>query len=196
MFIQTEETPNPLSQKFLPGRDVMGDREPLDFASAEDAKPVPLAGKLFRVPGIQRVFMGRDFISITKNAQISWSQLKPDIFGTLMDYFTLHTSVEVRAPDPAPSKKSTSPQSPEEKGEHTEIIGEIKQLLETHIRPAVAADGGDIIFDRFEEGIVYLKLRGACSGCPSSTVTLKAGIENMLKHYVPEVQEVRATEEG
>ncbi len=186
MFIQTEETPNPLSLKFLPGQDVMGDQPPVEFRNKEEGERTILSKKLFQIPGIQACFFGQDFITITKNPKVSWSVLKPDIFGTLVDYFTLHTSIDLL--------ELPEGQEPSERNldDLSQIEKEIVELLDARIRPAVAMDGGDIVFDHFEDGIVYLQMRGACSGCPSSTATLKSGIENMLKHYIPEVEEVRA----
>ena len=184
MFIQTEETPNPLVLKFLPGRPVMGDRDPLEFCTESEAAQTPLASKLFHIQGIASLFFGSDFVSVTKNPKISWSEIKPDIFGTLVDYFTLHETVAVDAGNETDT-------DPIDMDDLSQIEKEIKSLIDERIRPAVAMDGGDILFDRFEAGIVFLKMRGACSGCPSASSTLKSGIENMLKHYIPEVKEVR-----
>lgn len=182
MFIQTIETPNPLTLKFIPGKPIMQEGT-LDIPSASQAAVSPLAESLFHIQGIQGLFFGQDFISVTKEPAGEWAVLKPQILGTIMEYFMTHDSVIVHGP---------SASSLESSQEESDIVAEIRDLIETRIRPAVAQDGGDIIFDHFKEGIVYLKLQGACSGCPSSTVTLKNGIESMLRHYIPEVQEVRA----
>jgi Fe-S cluster biogenesis protein NfuA len=188
MFIQTEETPNPNVLKFLPGKEIL-EGASIELFSTQKGENVPLARRLFRIPGIKSLFFGRDFISVTKKEEIDWSGIKADIFGTLMDYFTLHDKVEIQEKKVPNTHKST-PQSEED-----EITQEIKDLLNTKVRPAVAGDGGDITFERFEDGVVFVKMKGACSGCPSSTMTLKSGIENMLRYYIPEVQEVRAVNE-
>ena len=187
MFIQTEETPNPLTLKFFPGVPVMGVRPPQEFKNAQEAEDVILAEKLLSITGVSSVFFGTDFISVTKNIALSWSQLKPDIFGTLVDYFTLYPTVDL----------PVKPQKRDLKTTHlSKVEQEIQDLIDRHIRPAVAMDGGDIVFERFDKGIVYLHLRGACSGCPSAALTLKSGIENMLKHYIPEIKEVRAIDQS
>jgi len=175
MFIQTEETPNPESLKFLPGRAVMPSGT-ADFASAEAAATAPLARRLFAVDGVAGVFLGADFVTVTRQAGVDWQLLKPPILGALMEHFT---SGEAAVAAPAPAAGGTE--------DEDEIVSQIKELLETRVRPAVAQDGGDILFQGFEDGVVYLHMRGACSGCPSATATLKHGIENMLRHYVPEV---------
>jgi Fe-S cluster biogenesis protein NfuA len=186
MFIQTEDTPNPVTMKFVPGRVVM-DTGTLNIENQTAACGILLAERLFAIPGVEGVFFGSDFISVTKKATIDWLLLKPSILGAIMEYFLMHEKVEAKALQPkAPSAQSF--------GENAEIVAEIIEILDQKVRPAVAQDGGDIVFDRFEEGIVYLKMQGACSGCPSSTLTLKSGIENMLKHYVPEVTEVRSVQ--
>jgi Fe-S cluster biogenesis protein NfuA len=186
MFIQTEDTPNPVTMKFVPGRVVM-DVGTLNIENQAAARGILLAERLFAIPGVEGVFFGSDFISVTKKATIDWLLLKPSILGAIMEYFLMHEKVEVKELEPkAPPTQSF--------GENAEIVAEIIEILDEKVRPAVAQDGGDIIFDRFEEGIVYLKMQGACSGCPSSTLTLKSGIENMLKHYVPEVTEVRSVQ--
>jgi Fe-S cluster biogenesis protein NfuA len=187
MFIQTEETPNPMTLKFVPGRLVM-EKGTADFPTAEAAKKCLLARKLFDVSGVCGVFLGADYISITKKPSLDWIVLKPALLGVIMEYFLSHETVIIEDSLSQPSM------SLESCDEDQEIINEIKDLLDTKIRPAVAMDGGDIVFENYEDGIVYLRLQGACSGCPSSTATLKSGIENMLKHYIPEVQEVRATQ--
>ncbi len=184
MFIQTESTPNPATLKFLPGREVMGEGGVADFPDAGSAGRSPLAKALFVIPEVSRVFFGSDFISVTKRDG-DWKHLKPAILGAVMEHFTHgHPLLEGGA---------------EETDEHfsdadSEIVGQIKELIETRVRPAVAQDGGDIIFRGFdgESGIVSLHLQGSCAGCPSSTMTLKNGIENMLRHYVPEVTAVEA----
>lgn len=183
MFIQTEQTPNPATLKFLPGRDVMG-AGTADFSSAEDAKRSPLAEHLFGIDGVAGVFLGSDFITVTKGAERDWQLLKPAILGAIMEHYTSGRPVVVTPAE--------SPADSGEPGEEDEVVAQIKDLIETRVRPAVAQDGGDIVFQSFEDGVVYLHMQGSCSGCPSSTATLKAGIENMLKHYIPEVVEVRA----
>jgi Fe-S cluster biogenesis protein NfuA len=182
MFIQTEQTPNPATLKFLPGRDVMGSGT-ADFATVEAAKRSPLAEHLFTVEGVTGVFLGSDFITVTKAGDKDWHLLKPAILGAIMEHFTSGRPIVAGSETAGESAASE---------EDSEVVAQIKDLIETRVRPAVAQDGGDIIFQGFEDGIVFLHLQGSCSGCPSSTATLKAGIENMLKHYVPEVVEVRA----
>ena len=181
MFIQTEPTPNPATLKFLPDCVVMP-AGVAEFKSAEEAKASPLAEALFKIEGIVGVYLGRDFISLTKAETTEWLMLKPAILGIIMDHFTSGRPVMVA--DVVNAHADSENDNP--------IIAHIKDLLDTRIRPAVAQDGGDITFLRFEEGVVYLSMRGACAGCPSSTATLKNGIESMLRHYIPEVQEVRA----
>ena len=190
MFIQTEETPNPATLKFLPGRDVMGAAPPADFPNAESAKASPLAESLFKIPQVSSVFLGSDFITITKSED-DWQQLKPILLTALMDFFL--TGLPVINQTPAPQDVSEGADG--EEGD-SEIVSTIKQLLDTRVRPAVAQDGGDIVFHGYEDGVVYLTMRGACAGCPSSTATLKHGIENLLKHFIPEINEVRAVEGG
>ncbi len=182
MFIQTEETPNPATLKFLPGRAVM-EQGTADFATAEAAQRSPLAERLFQVDGIARVFLGSDFVTITKSDVKDWSVLKPALLGVIMEHFI--------AGKPVILAESTASAAPAAADEDDEIVTQIKELLDTRVRPAVAQDGGDIVFHSFEDGVVYLHMQGSCSGCPSSTATLKMGIENMLRHYVPEVLEVR-----
>lgn len=181
MFIQTEETPNPATLKFLPGRAVM-ETGTADFATAEGAARSPLAERLFRVEGVDRVFLGQDFVTVSKTDAKDWAVLKPALLGVIMEHFVSGQPI-MAANAPAPVAEPA--------GEEDEIVTQIKELLDTRVRPAVAQDGGDIIFHSFEEGVVYLHMQGSCSGCPSSTATLKMGIENMLRHYVPEVLEVR-----
>ncbi len=180
MFIQTEETPNPATLKFLPGRDVMT-AGTADFTTVETAARSPLAQRLFSVKGVAGVFLGADFVAVTKDDSADWSLLKPHILGAIMDHFS--SGAPVIEADAASDAAA---------GEDSEVITQIKELLDTRVRPAVAGDGGDIVFHRFENGVVYLHMQGACSGCPSSTATLKHGIENMLKYYVPEVIAVEA----
>lgn len=180
MFIQTEETPNPATLKFLPGRTVM-ESGTANFPTADTAGRSPLAQSLFDLEGVTGVFLGADFVTVTKSHDRDWHVMKPAILGAIMEHFTANRPVILAAAgDDAAS------------GEDSEIVTQIKDLIETRVRPAVAQDGGDIVFQGFEEGVVYLHMQGSCSGCPSSTATLKMGIENMLKHYIPEVTEVRA----
>jgi Fe-S cluster biogenesis protein NfuA len=180
MFIETEGTPNPATLKFLPGRDVMG-AGTADFASAAAAERSPLATAIFNLPGVARVFFGGDFISVTKTDATSWQALKPQVLGAVMEHFVAGRPV-IEGGDEA-ADEDFSP-------DDVEIVSQIKELLDTRVRPAVAGDGGDIIFRGYRDGIVKLHMQGACSGCPSSSATLRHGIENMLRHYVPEVQRV------
>ena len=183
MFIQTEATPNPATLKFLPGRAVL-ENGTLDLRNSEEAAQSPLAERLFAIPGVSGVFFGSDFITITKNTG-EWQQLKPMILGTIMEHFMsgapllTHESAEETGADeffdPADA----------------ETVATIKELIETRVRPAVANDGGDITFRGFKDGVVYLNMKGACAGCPSSTATLRHGIQNLLRHFVPDVVEVR-----
>ena len=190
MFIQTEETPNPATLKFLPGRDVMGAAPPADFPNAESAKASPLAESLFKIPQVSSVFLGSDFITITKSED-DWQQIKPILLTALMDFFLTGLPVI----NQTPALQDVSESADGEEGD-SEIVSTIKQLLDTRVRPAVAQDGGDIVFHGYEDGVVSLTMRGACAGCPSSTATLKHGIENLLKHFIPEINEVRAVEGG
>lgn len=188
MFIQTESTPNPATLKFLPGRDVMGEGSVADFPDAEAAARSPLAQALFAVPGVVRVFYGADFISVTKSEEdgsVDWQHLKPTILGAIMEHFT----------HGAPLMSGSADEVEETYAEgDEEIVSQIRELIDTRVRPAVANDGGDIVFKGFDgdSGVVFLHMRGSCAGCPSSTMTLKHGIENMLRHYVPEVNAVEA----
>jgi Fe-S cluster biogenesis protein NfuA len=191
MFIETETTPNPSTLKFLPGELVMatGTRE---FTSPEAAEASPLAQALFDLGDVTGVFFGRDFVSVTAAPGVEWASLKPQVLSLLLDHFvaqaplfTPGTAAGIAVPADADDDFNDSP-------EDAEIIEQIKDLIETRVRPAVANDGGDIIYRGFREGVVYLQMQGACSGCPSSSATLKNGIESLLKHYVPEVSEVRA----
>ena len=184
MFVQTEITPNPLTLKFIPGRIVMDDGT-LFFKNIEEAKDSPFAKKLFNIEGIEGVFFGSDFITITKKQEVNWDTLKPLVLGVISDFYSSNEKI---------IKKSESNQNQKkELSKDTDIVKKIKELIETRVRPAVAMDGGDIVFDSFKKGIVYLHMQGSCAGCPSSTANLKSGIENMLKHYIPEVKEVRET---
>ena len=186
MFIETETTPNPATVKFLPGRDVMGTNGTADFRDAEAASNSPLASRLLDVPGIEGVFLGRDFVSVSKADESDWFQLKPLVLGAIMEHFTSGQPVMINENEPAAKAAA-------EAHDDDEVSSQIRELIETRVRPAVAQDGGDIVFERFEDGVVYLQMRGACAGCPSSTMTLKNGIENMLRHYIPEVEEVQQT---
>lgn len=179
MFIQTEATPNPLTLKFVPGVDVLGSGTAF-YTSEADAKNSPLALALFRMDGVSAVFLGGDFITVTRGVDFTWETLKPMLLTAIMDHFVSGKPVvsEAAAAD------DTSADS--------DIVKQIRELIDTRVRPAVAQDGGDIIFRGFADGIVQLELHGSCSGCPSSTITLKNGIETMLKHYVPEVIAVEA----
>jgi len=181
MFIQTEQTPNPATLKFLPGCTVMesGTANFTDPAAA--AARSPLAERLFALPEISGIFLGGDFITVTKSDNSDWYELKPAVLAAIMEHFIAGLPVII-------GTQETAADEPED----DDVVAAIKELLETRVRPAVAQDGGDIIFEDFEDGIVYLHMQGSCSGCPSSTATLKAGIENMLRHYIPEVVEVRA----
>lgn len=181
MFIETEGTPNPATLKFLPGREVLG-AATADFASPEAAEKSPLAASLFGLPGVARVFLGGDFISVSKTDEISWQALKPQVLGAIMEHFL--AGLAVMEGDAALLDEDEI--APEDE----EIVAQIKELIDTRVRPAVAGDGGDIIFRGYREGVVRLYLQGSCSGCPSSRATLKHGIENMLRHYIPEVTEV------
>lgn len=182
MFIQTETTPNPNTLKFLPGRAVMS-RGTADFANAAEAERSPLASKLFEIEGVTRVFYGSDFITVGKADAVDWMVLKPQVLATIMDHFTADAGVLAEEQDDGEGEEADS-----------EVVAQIKELLDTRVRPAVANDGGDIIFRRFQDGVVYLHMQGSCRGCPSSTATLKHGIENMLRYYVPEVQSVQAVD--
>ena len=183
MFIQTEQTPNPQTLKFLPGKVVM-DEGTAFFQKSEDAHNSPFAKRLFDVDGVEGVFFGSDFITITKNSSTDWQVMKPLVLGSIMDHYNSNEETII-------TNKKEENMSLRTSEDDTETVKQIKELLDTRVRPAVAMEGGDIIYDSFKDGIVYLHMQGACSGCPSSTATLKMGIENMLKHYVPEVQEVR-----
>jgi len=181
MFIQTEQTPNPATLKFLPGVEVMRSGT-ANFTDPHEASRSPLAERLFALPEVTGIFLGADFITVTKSGDSDWFSLKPAVLAAIMEHFTAGHPVIVGEAETGITAD----------GEDDEVVSAIKELLETRVRPAVAQDGGDIIFEDFADGIVYLHMQGSCSGCPSSTATLKAGIENMLRHYIPEVQEVRA----
>ena len=183
MFIQTESTPNPATLKFLPGQAVL-DAGTADFQSAEAAEKSPLAQRVFAVDGVASVFFGPDFVSVTKGDAVEWDHIKPAILGAIMEHYQSGQPVMTGEADSASGHADHD-------GPDAEIVGQIKELLDTRVRPAVAQDGGDITFHGFDRGIVYLHMQGACAGCPSSTVTLKMGIENLLRHYIPEVIEVR-----
>ncbi len=182
MFIQTEETPNPATLKFLPGRDVMTSGTAY-FETQESASASPLAERLFQIEGVGGVFLGADFVTITKADDKEWYLIKPAILGVIMEHFTAARPVILEG-------AAVEDSGPVE--EDNEVVAQIRELIDTRVRPAVAQDGGDIVYRGFENGIVFLQMQGACAGCPSSTATLKMGIENMLRHYIPEVQEVRA----
>ncbi|WP_299441439.1 NifU family protein [uncultured Rhodospira sp.] len=180
MFIQTEPTPNPASLKFLPGRDVLGDGT-AQFGTEADAARSPLASRLFRIDGVAAVFLGSDFISVSKADAADWQVLKPMVLGAIMDHYTAGEPIMLAGGADNDEAATDSP-----------VTRQIRELLDTRVRPAVAQDGGDIIFHDFRNGVVYLHMRGACHGCPSSTATLKHGIENLLRYYVPEVEAVEA----
>lgn len=182
MFIQTESTPNPATLKFLPGQTVL-ETGTADFPSAEAATSSPLARRIFAVGDVTGVFFGTDFVTVTKADAAVWDHIKPAILGAIMEHY--HSGAPVIEGEQAASGHA------EHSGEDADIVRQIKELLDTRVRPAVAQDGGDITFHGFERGIVYLHMQGACAGCPSSTLTLKMGIENLLRHYIPEVTEVR-----
>ena len=183
MFIQTESTPNPATLKFLPGQTVLPTGT-ADFPSRGGRGASPLARRIFAAGGVAGVFFGPDFVTVTKTDDVDWAHIKPGILGAIMEHFQSGQPViegDGRA-------RSTTPSHD---GPDAEIVGQIKELLDTRVRPAVAQDGGDITFHGFDRGVVYLHMQGACAGCPSSTMTLKMGIENLLRHYIPEVTEVR-----
>lgn len=183
MFIQTESTPNPATLKFLPGQTVL-DAGTADFPSAETAGSSPLATRIFAVSGVAGVFFGNDFVTVTKSDSVEWDHIKPAILGAIMEHYQSGQPI-VNAGGEQSSGHA------EHNGENSEIVDQIKDLLDSRVRPAVAQDGGDITFHGFDRGVVYLHMQGACAGCPSSTLTLKMGIENLLRHYIPEVTEVR-----
>ena len=191
MLIETETTPNPATLKFLPGRTVM-DAGTRDFASPEEAEASPLAEALFALGDVTGVFFGRDFVSVTAAPGVDWLSLKPDVVAILLDHFSARmplfrgpTASGFSVPPPEAEDFSDDPAD-------ADIVAQIRELIDTRVRPAVANDGGDIVYRGFDKGKVYLRMQGACSGCPSSTATLKNGIEQLLRYYVPEVTEVRA----
>ena len=181
MFIQTESTPNPAPRKFLPGPEVRG-RGTADFPDAASAAASPLARAIFAVNGVAGVFLGADFITVTKTDSTDWAHVKPSILGAILEH--------LQSGRPALEGEAQSAHATQD-GPDSVVIDQIKELLDTRVRPAVAQDGGDITFHGFDRGVVYLHMKGACAGCPSSTMTLKMGIENLLRHYIPEVTEVR-----
>lgn len=183
MFIQTESTPNPATLKFLPGQAVL-QAGAADFPSRESSEASPLAKRVFSVDGVSGVFLGPDFVTVTKTDETDWNHIKPAILGAIMEHF--------QSGQPVMNNDATGTSHMAHDGPDSQIVNQIKDLLDTRVRPAVAQDGGDITFHGFEGGIVYLHMQGACAGCPSSTITLKMGIENLLRHYIPEVTEVRA----
>jgi len=183
MFIQTEATPNPSTLKFIPGKPVVAG-DPRDFRSVEDAGISPLASRLFAIDGVEGVFLGADFVTVTKD-DAEWQHLKPAILGAIMEHFMSGDPVLREETNAAEQAAGDYAEADEQ------IVSTIKELLDTRVRPAVAQDGGDITFHGFREGVVYLQMKGACAGCPSSTATLKHGIENLLRHFIPEVSEVR-----
>lgn len=188
MFIQTETTPNPATLKFLPGKVVM-ERGTADFTDpAEAVEKSPLAAKLFDVEGVNGVFFGYDFVTITKTDDLDWAHLKPPVLANIMEHFMAGDPVMA---DSAEDMNASDGEEFFDSADAT-IVATIKELIETRVRPAVAQDGGDITFQGFRDGTVFLKMKGACSGCPSSTATLKHGIQNLLRHFVPEVQQVEA----
>ncbi len=182
MFIQTETTPNPSTLKFLPGQSVL-EVGTADFSSEQAAQSSPLAQKIFQVNHVTGVFFGLDFVTVTKTEKAEWDHMKPEILAAIMDHY--------QSGDPVMANQSGAVSHALHSGENQDLVNQIIELLDTRVRPAVAQDGGDITFHGFEEGVVYLHMQGACAGCPSSTMTLKMGIENLLKHYIPEVTEVR-----
>ncbi len=182
MFIQTEQTPNPATLKFLPGVTVLNEGT-ADFRSQEDAALSPLAQRIFAVEGVQGVFLTTDFITITKSEEKEWYLLKPSLLGIIMEHFTAGRPVLV-------GTGSESEVTYDDEGADEEVVSQIRELIDTRVRPAVAMDGGDIVYRGFRDGVVFLHMQGACAGCPSAGATLKMGIENMLRHYIPEVQAV------
>ena len=186
MFIETEPTPNPATLKFLPGQDVMGARGTADFPEASLAERSPLAERIFRLDGVARVFLGADFVTVTKVDDAGWQSLKPQVLGAIMEHFLAGRPV-LADDEQAEAEEEVDPAD-------AEVVAQIKELLDTRVRPAVASDGGDIVFRGFRDGVVRLHMQGACSGCPSSRATLKHGVETMLRHYVPEVVAVEQVE--
>ena len=183
MFIQTESTPNPATLKFLPGQTVL-EAGTADFPAREASEASPLAARIFAVDGVTGVFFGNDFVTVTKADAMEWDHMKPAILGAIMEHYQSGQPV-------MQGDVSSHSGHAEHDGEDGVVVGQIKELLDSRVRPAVAQDGGDITFHGFDRGVVYLHMQGACAGCPSSTLTLKMGIENLLRHYIPEVTEVR-----
>ncbi len=182
MFIQTESTPNPATLKFLPGQAVMP-AGTADFPTEDSSATSPLARRIYGAGGVRGVFLGPDFVTVTKDDDVDWSHIKPGILGAIMEHY--------QSGQPVIEGNDGAVGHADHDGPDAEIVGQIKELLDTRVRPAVAQDGGDITFHGFDRGVVYLYMQGACAGCPSSTMTLKMGIENLLRHYIPEVTEVR-----
>lgn len=189
MLIETETTPNPATLKFLPGRIVM-DAGTRDFATPEEAEASPLAEMLFALGDVTGVFFGRDFVSVTAAPGVAWTELKPDVLAILLDHFAANMPLfrQGSAGFSVPADEEALSDDPAD----ADIVAQIRELIDTRVRPAVANDGGDIVYRGFDKGKVYLRMQGACAGCPSSSATLKSGIEQLLKYYVPEVTEVRA----
>lgn len=185
MFIQTESTPNPLTLKLIPGKPVHPTGTAF-YTSRDQAGPSPLAQALFALPEVTAVFLANDFITVTRTPEVEWDVIKPALLTAIMDHYLSGKPVVVEAP-PAKAQPASSGSDVDQ-----EIINQIRELIDTRVRPSVAMDGGDILFHDFKDGVVQLEMHGACSGCPSSTMTLKQGIENMLKHYIPEVRSVEA----
>lgn len=191
MFIQTEATPNPSVLKFIPGRDILGSGGAHEFRTADDAEASPLADSIFALEGVSKVFFGPDYLTVAIGPGYEWPQVKAPVLAAIMDHYTSGRPLFFTAP----AAVSVHSDDVAYEGDVAEVVQEIKDLLDQRIRPAVAQDGGDILFSRFEPdtGVVWLHMKGACSGCPSSALTLKSGVENMLKHYVPEVTRVEQT---
>ena len=190
MFIQTEPTPNPDTMKFLPGQ-VLLPEGTADFATSETAPAGSLPARLFDIAGVARVFLGHDFVSVTRAPGAEWEHLRPGILAAIMDHFQAGLDVVPATPSVPGDSPAPDPDDPD-----AEIVATVRELLDTRVRPAVAQDGGDIVFHGFDRGVVYLHMQGACAGCPSSTMTLKMGIENLLRHFIPEVTEVRPVMAG
>lgn len=184
MYIMSEDTPNPNVKKFMAGRDVTGNENVYEYTHEKQASNTPLVKQLFEIEGVSSVFLGRDFLSITKTESVSWQEIRLDIIDVITEFYLMEQPLFLS--DASPAEEITY--DPADK----EIVEEILEILETKVRPAVAQDGGDIRFSSYKEGVVFVSLKGACAGCPSSSITLKNGIENMLKHYIPEVIAVQA----
>ena len=190
MFIQTQSTPNPLTLKFLPERTLLDKGQVADFTDRATAEKNPLARQLFAIEGVEGVFLAQDFISITKSATIYWDELKPNILSVMMDFLTSGEDIMPQSDD---TPQSNAKDEARGQSDNEEMAVKINALIEERIRPIVAQDGGDITLDRFEKGVVYLHMRGACAGCPSSMITLKHGVENLLRYYEPSIERVEAT---